>query len=217
MFAYGHKQLGYDEISNWVDFGTVESYLKTNGDVLLNRYPWFDYSGYKTLRENILVHKNAIPVVKEAIERGLLSLSGYVIIGSNPAFYGNKTITIENAVIGHNVKLGNGAKISGIQQNGILYPSVLLDASSVFGAELTAAIVGYSSSVFSNGKKSQLNPYSVVGNGINLSSVVLQPNTRVTSEQNVETILETNRYNIVHFGDGLVFFSDENQRYNPFK
>ncbi|MBU5689065.1 MAG: hypothetical protein KQA41_02475 [Candidatus Aenigmarchaeota archaeon] len=216
VYAYGAPNDKYGEISNWVDFGTVESYLKTNGDVLLGRYPWFDYSGYVRLGQGILVHRDSIEQVKDAVRERRLKLDGFVIIGSNPAFYGEQQTQIENAVIGHNVKL-QGANIKGIENNGDLFPTVLLDSSGVFDSNITAAVIGYSSNISSNGKRTELEPFSVVGNELNLSSVYLSSYTRVASDQDLKKILEANRYSVVYFGNGLVFFSEINQRYNPFK
>ncbi len=212
VYAYGQQ----GRIDNWVDFGTIQAYLQANGDVLLGRYPWFDYEGYESIDE-VLVHKNSIETVRAAIKERRLKIQGPAIIGSNLALYGKEQITIGNAVIGHNVKLGDGAIIIGQEINGSLYPTVVLDASSVFASEITSAIVGYSSMVSGNGKRSILEPYSVVGNNIALSSVNLREGIRVATRENMERILETHKYDVVYSDGRLVFFAESSSSYNPFK
>jgi NDP-sugar pyrophosphorylase family protein len=204
VYAYGQQ----GRIDDWVDFGTVKAYLKTNGNVLLGRYPWFDYEGYEKIGDGILVHRNSLRTVEYAMKRGLLVLDEYVLIGSNLALYGNEPIVLRNTVIGHNVKLGDGSVISGQSEQGSLYPAVLLDASSVFGTDVNSAIVGYSSSVFGNGKKSNLGLYSVVGNGIILSGTNLNKGLRAAPAKYIEQILQSGKYNLFRSEKGIVYFTE---------
>ncbi|MEM0473363.1 MAG: NDP-sugar synthase [Candidatus Aenigmatarchaeota archaeon] len=211
LYVYGYENSR--PIKDWVDFGTIRAYIETNGKAVLGKYDWFTYDGYEKIGEGILVHKNSVDTVKAAIKKGNLKLNGNVVIGSNPRFDGFNIL--ENVVIGHNVII-NEAVIKGREKNEILYPSILLDSSGVFGAILDTTIIGYSSKVFSNGRKSELKPFSVVGNGIHVSSVLLDEDVRVASSKYLENIVRAKRYNIVHFDNGLVFFSERNQKYNPF-
>jgi NDP-sugar pyrophosphorylase family protein len=207
VYAYGQK----GEISDWVDFGTIRAYLQTNGNVLLGRYPWFGYEGYEELEDGKLIHKNS--KVMDAMKNGLLVLEGHVLIGSNLALYGNDRIVIRDAVIGHNVKLGDGSNILGCSEQDNLYPAVLLDATSVFNTAVKSAIVGYSSSVFGNGRTSTLEPYSVVGNDVTLSGVNLGQGVRVAPIQHAQQILETGRYDL-YYSDGKIVYFTERKKSN---
>ncbi|MBU5689823.1 MAG: NDP-sugar synthase [Candidatus Aenigmatarchaeota archaeon] len=211
--AYGHQTKGFEQIRDWVDFGTVEAYLRANGNVLKGVYDWFEFQNYEKLegdRYSVLVHRNSFEALKEALKSGRVSLEGRSIIGSGMNLVG--PVSISNAVIGHNTIIGN-SEISGTQE----YPTVLLDTSTIINSELHSSIVGYSSCLNAENRKSSMGEFSVIGNNITVTNARIDPRVRVADSRYTDLILSTNKYEIVYASDNLIFFVEKQNNYNPFR
>lgn len=210
--AYGHQTEGFGQIRDWVDFGTIEAYLGTNGNVLRELYGWFGFQNYiKLERDNYsaLVHKDSFRSFNEALTNGQVSLDGRCIIGSGINLVG--PVSISYAVIGHNTVIGN-ASITGTLE----YPTVLLDASTVVNSDLYSSVVGYSSCLNAIGRSS-MDKFSVIGNNITVTNARIDRGVRVADSIYIPQILSTRKYQIVYADDKLVFFVENPKSYNPFR
>ncbi|MCX8178238.1 MAG: NDP-sugar synthase [Candidatus Aenigmarchaeota archaeon] len=211
--AYGHQTEGFRQIRDWVDFGTIEAYLRANGNVLNGIYDWFEFQNYERLEGDsysALVHKNSFETLKDVLKNGKVSLKDRSIIGSGINLIG--PVSISNAVIGHNITIGN-VEVSGTQE----YPAVLLDASTIVNSELRSSIVGYSSCLNAKDRKSSMGEFSVIGNNITVANARIDSRVRVADSRYTELILSTNKYEIVYASNNLIFFVEKQSSYNPFR
>ncbi len=219
MYAYGQRQQGVGRIEDWEDFGTIKAYLRANGKAITGDYDWLDFDDYERLDTSsgrVLVHEKSL----EEVERAKIQFGGHVLIGSdfNPG-RGDGDIYISNSIIGHGVSIGQDTEITGLRDDDILYPSVILNNSGVFGGRMEAAVIGYSSFVEREGDNvSTLEPFSVVGNGFILPPVNLRRGFRVASTTLFRQILGTNKYRNVWMDkkSGLFLFEESPDLDDPF-
>jgi NDP-sugar pyrophosphorylase family protein len=211
LYAYGQQQQEFGTIEDWVDFGTIQAYLRANGKAIKGDYDWLDFGDYEefdTSTAKVLVHKNSL----EGVGNANIEFGGNVLIGSDFNYRGEDGNThISDTIIGHGVIIGPDTEITGLRDGDRLYPSVILNNSTISCCRMEASVIGYSSSIERDGDSvSTLEPFSVVGNAVTLPPVHLRRGVRAAPITLMKQILGTNKYRNVwiDLSNKLFFFEE---------